>query len=177
MNLQTGVYHLFLPRASYHLGDIDQDGQVLNVSELVKVETLELIASQIQRGINKAEQLTCVTLDTFNGKAKYVDLVRLLVDGVEKEPGTANVQKAKRVGKTAEQQRRSRTAQALLKKSNLTKRELSNRLGVTFQKVKNVMEGRTALPPSWATFLRNSAKNQHTHPTPQDPSQDPLEPA
>jgi len=172
MKLQAGVYHVFIRANSHHLADIDRDGTVLDIPEsIAKQETVELIISQIKRDLNKAQHLTCATLDPITGRAKYVDLVRLLIEGIEEVPEQYRTEsdrtiKAKPIGLTDDQQKRSRKAKGLLKRSGLTKHELSRKLDVTFRKVEGVMEGRIDLPPGWETYLKNCAK-QHKKATPQ----------
>ena len=182
MKLQAGVYHVFMRGNSYYLADIDRDGAVLNIPEpIIKQETVELIISQIQRGLNKAQHLSCATLNPITGRAKYVDLVRLLIEGVEEVPEQHRTEsdqtiKAKSVGLTDDQIKRSRKAKGLLKRSGLTKHELSKKLGVTFRKVEGVMEGRSDLPPGWEIYLKNCAK-QRRQATPQGQSVKPSEAA
>jgi hypothetical protein len=166
MKLQAGVYHVFMRENSYYLADIDRDGVVLNIPEpIVKQEIVELIIDQIQRGINKAKLLTCATIDPITGRAKYVDLVRLLTEGLEEVPAryrteTDKVRKAQPIGLTEDRQKQSRRAKGLLRRSGLTKHKLARKLGVTFRKVDGVMEGRSEIPPGWETYLKNCAK-QH----------------
>jgi len=159
MKLQTGVYHVFMRGNSYYLADIDRDVKVLNIPEpIIKKETVELIIDQIQRGINKAQHLTCATLNPVTGRAKYVDLVRLLAEGIEEVPAryrteTDNTRKAQPVGG----RKYSRKAERLLKKAGLTKRELAKKLGVSFRKVDGVIAGRSEIPPGWERYLKNQA--------------------
>lgn len=136
MKIQQGVYNLFHKGA--HLANVDYKGNVLWAK--FNPHTVDLIVDQVKRGINKGP--VCVTADAY-GKPTYCELTKVLKG------------KGKRIGKTAEQLARSRPAQRLLKKAGLTKWELSRQLGVTFQKVDSVMEGKSEMPRKWEKYLKS----------------------